>query len=199
MGKRICVYCASSNRIAPQYVEAAAQFARLVVLQGHRLVCGGTSKGLMNALIEAAIEAGGVVEGVVPEFMYAYGWDDKRLTHLIVTETMRERKHLMMKEADAIVALPGAIGTLEELSEAISLKRLGRFCNPIIIFNQNGFYDLLLRFFEEMIREQMMGIGQRCAWQVVTRVEDILPAIDVEPPWIADLVHYHDNENNGNQ
>jgi len=199
MGKRICVYCASSNRIAPQYVEAAVLFAQLAALRGHHLVCGGTSKGLMSALIGATIEAGGTIEGIVPRFMYTYGWDDKRLAHLTVTETMRERKYLMMKEADAIVALPGGMGTLEELSEAISLKRLGRFNNPIIIFNQDGFYDSLLRFFEDMIKEQMMSVSQRQAWQVVHSVEDILPTIDAEPPWMVDLMHYHDRDNYGNQ
>ncbi|MCL2502973.1 MAG: LOG family protein, partial [Bacteroidales bacterium] len=101
MDKRICVYCASSNRMASEYVEAAAQFARLVAMQGYRLVCGGTAKGLMSALIGASIEAGGKVEGIVPEFMVQLGWDDKRLTQLRVAANMRERKYLMMKDADA--------------------------------------------------------------------------------------------------
>ncbi|MCL2727110.1 MAG: TIGR00730 family Rossman fold protein [Bacteroidales bacterium] len=199
MGKRICVYCCSSNRIAPKYIEAAAQFARLAALQGHTLVCGGTSKGLMGVLAGATVEAGGTIEGVVPEFMVQYGWDDKRLTHLKVAENMRERKHLMMKDADAIVALPGAVGTLEELAEAISLKRLGQFCNPIIIFNQDGFYDSLLLFFDDMVRERMMGADQCQVWKVVTRVEDILPAIDAEPTWAPDMLHYHDSNEYGNQ
>ncbi|MCL2738422.1 MAG: TIGR00730 family Rossman fold protein [Bacteroidales bacterium] len=191
MGKRICVYCASSNRIASEYVEAAAQFARLATLQGCRLVCGGTSKGLMSALIGATIEAGGEVEGIVPEFMCAYGWDDKRLTRLTVTETMRERKYLMMKDADAIVAFPGGIGTLEELCETISLKRLGKYAHPIIIFNQNGFYDSLLRFFDDMVNTHMLEFGQQNVWRVVTRVEDILPAIEREPVWIPNITQYH--------
>lgn len=199
MGKRICVYCCSSNRIAFQYVEAAVQFARLAALQGHSLVCGGTTKGLMGVLTEATLEAGGSMEGIVPQFMVEHGWDDKRLTHLTVTPTMRERKHLMLKDADAIVAFPGAVGTLEELAEAISLKRLGQFCKPIIIFNQNGFYDSLLRFFDDMVRERMMGGEQRCSWRVVTRVEDILPAIDAEPLWAPDIAHYHDGHEHGNQ
>jgi len=199
MQKRICVFCASSNRIAPQYVDATAQFARLAVIQGYTLVCGGTSKGLMHVLIGAAIEAGGAVEGVVPAFMYQYGWVDKRLAHITIVETMRERKHVMTKDADAIVAFPGAMGTLEELTEVISLKRLGIFCKPIIIFNQNGFYDLLLHFFDDMVKEQMMGSDQRNAWKTVNRVEEILPAIEAEPLWIADLLHYHNSENYGNQ
>jgi len=199
MGKRICVYCCSSNRIALRYVEAAAQFARLVALQGHTIVCGGTSKGLMGVLVEATIEAGGTIEGVVPQFMVQYGWDDKRVTHLNVAENMRERKYLMMKDADAIVALPGAVGTLEELSEAIGLKRLGQFCNPIIIFNQDGFYDSLLRFFDDMVRERMMGADQNQVWRVVSRVEDILPAIDATPLWMPDILGYHDSNEIGNQ
>ena len=199
MGKRICVYCCSSNRIALRYVEAAAQFARLVALQGHTIVCGGTSKGLMGVLTGATIEAGGSIEGIVPEFMFQYGWDDKRLTHLTVAENMRERKFLMMKDADAVVAFPGAMGTLEELSEAISLKRLGQFCNPIIIFNQDGFYDSLLRFFDNMVQECMMGADQSQVWKVVSRVEDILPAMDATPIWTPDIVNYHDSNECGNQ
>ena len=199
MQKRICVFCASSNRIAPQYVEAAAQFARLAVHEGYTMVCGGTSKGLMRVLIGAVIDAGGVVEGVVPAFMYHYGWADEHLTHITVVETMRERKHLMIKDADAVVALPGAIGTLEELTEVISLKRLGLFYKPIIIFNSHGYYDLLLRFFDHMVSEKMMGTDQRNAWRVVNRVEDILPAIDTEPPWIPDIIHYHNSNEYGNE
>ena len=199
MGKRICVYCCSSNRIAPKYIEAAVQFARLAVLQGHTVVCGGTSKGLMGVLAGATIEAGESIEGVVPKFMVQYGWDDKRLTYLTVAENMRERKFLMMKDAAAIVAFPGAAGTLEELSEAISLKRLGQFCNPIIIFNQDGFYDSLLRFFDDMVRERMMRVDQYQAWTVVSRVEDILPAIDAAPTWTPDILGYHDSNEYGNQ
>jgi len=199
MGKRICVYCCSSNRIAPKYTEAAAQFARLAALQGHSLVCGGTAKGLMSVLVGATIEAGGSIEGIVPEFMMAYGWDDKRLAKVTVTENMRERKFLMMKDADAIVAFPGAMGTLEELSEVISLKRLGQFCNPIIIFNQDRFYDSLLRFFDDMVRERMMGADQNEVWRVVSRVEDILPAIDAAPIWTPDILSYHDSNKHGNQ
>ena len=199
MQKRICVFCASSNKIAPKFVNAAAQFARLAVHEGYTIVCGGTSKGLMHVLIGAAIDAGGTVEGVVPKFMYSYGWADKRLTHLTVVETMRERKHLMIKDADAVVALPGAIGTLEELTEVISLKRLGIFSKPIIIFNTHCFYDLLLRFFDDMVREQMMGSDQCNAWRVVNRVEDILPTIDTEPPWTPDILHYHNSDEYGNQ
>jgi len=197
MGKRICVFCASSNRIAPHYVEAAVQFARLAVVQGHHIVCGGTSKGLMDTLIGATIEAGGRIDGVVPKFMHDYGWTDRRLTHVTVAETMSERKELLIKGSDAIVSLPGAIGTLEELTQAISLKRLGRYHNPIIILNQNGFYDSLLHFFDKMGSERMMAQG-RTAWRVVNHVEDILPAIEAEPPWDADLLHYHDSENYGN-
>ena len=191
MGKRICVYCASSNRIAPQYIEAAAQFARLAAKEGHCLVCGGTSKGLMKALIGATIEEGGVIEGIVPEFMYVLGWADNRLSRLTVTKNMQERKQLMMKDADAIVAFPGATGTLEELCEALCLKRLGQFMFPIIIFNQDGFYDSLLRFFDDMVRTQMLEHSQQNAWKVVNRVEDILPTIDAEPAWVPDITRYH--------
>lgn len=176
------------------YVEAAAHFARLAVMEGHHLVCGGTSKGLMSVLIGATVEAGGVIYGVVPKFMDDLGWTDKRLTQVTVVETMRQRKELLMKDVDAIVALPGAIGTLEELTEVLSLKRLGLFQKPVVIFNQNGFYNFLLRFFEEMRSEGMMT-GE--VWSEVDRVEDILPAIEVNNLSSLDLLHYHDGYQNG--
>ena len=181
MGKRICVYCSSSNTMAPEYYAAAAQFARLAAKEGHCLVCGGSWRGLMGTLIEATLEVGGEIEGVIPQFMYDRGWDDKRVSRLVVVADMQERKRLLLQDADAVVVFPGGPGTLEEFAEALSAKRLGRFMQAIIVFNQNGFYDSLLAFFDKMEAEQMLPASETPIWQVVDRVEDILPSIENAP------------------
>jgi len=186
MGKRICVYCASSNRIASHYFEAAASFARLAAENGYGIVCGGSWRGLMGALVEATIACGGEIEGIIPQFMRAAEWEDKRI-RLTVVETMQERKSLLMQNVAAVVAFPGGPGTLEELSEVISLKRLGMFQPPIIIFNHHGFYNPLIQFFEQMNREQMLSPHQPNAWLVVNQVEEIIPALEAAPPWTSDL------------
>jgi TIGR00730 family protein len=183
MGKRICVYCSSSNTMAPEYYAAAAQFARLAAKEGHCLVCGGSWRGLMGTLIEATLEAGGQIEGIIPQFMCERGWEDKRLNRLIVVGDMQERKRLLIQDADAVVVLPGGLGTLEEFTEALSTKRLGQFPRPIILFNQNGFYDSLLAFFDTMEAESMLSQGGCAAWQVVSTAEAILPAIENAPLW----------------
>jgi uncharacterized protein (TIGR00730 family) len=187
MGKRICVYCASSNRIASHYFEAAAQFARLAVASGYGLVCGGSWRGLMGTLVEATLACGGEIEGVIPKFMRSVEWQDKRIERLTVVDTMQERKTLLMQDVTAVVALPGGLGTLEELSEAISLKRLGFFTSPIIIYNHRGFYDRLIQFFEDMIKEQMLSPNQPKAWMVVDSVKEIIPAIETAPIWTSDI------------
>ena len=181
MGKRICVYCSSSNAMSPEYYTAAALFARLAAKEGHCLVCGGSWRGLMGTLIEATLEAGGQVEGIIPQFMCERGWEDKRLSRLVVVADMQERKRLLIRNADAVVVFPGGPGTLEEFTEALSAKRLGHFVKPIILFNQNNFYDALLTFFGKMEAEHMLPVCEGTAWQVVDRVEDILPAIENAP------------------
>ena len=177
MGKRICVFCASSNRIAPKYVEAAARFARLAVMEGYTLVCGGSWRGLMGTLTKATLACGGEIEGVIPQFMCDFGWNQQEMTRLTVVDSMQERKRILREDVDAVVAFPGAIGTLDELLETISLKLLGQFNKPIIIFNQDDFYRSLFQFFEEMVDAKMMEQTSFHAWRVVERVEDIAPAI----------------------
>ncbi|MDR2584649.1 MAG: TIGR00730 family Rossman fold protein [Prevotellaceae bacterium] len=187
MGKRICVYCASSNRIASHYFEAAEAFARLAVVGGYSLVCGGSWRGLMGALVEATLACGGEIEGVIPKFMCSAEWQDKRIRNLTVVESMQERKTLLMKDVAAVVALPGGPGTLEELSEVISLKRLGFFSPPIIIYNHQGFYNKLIDFFEWLRRENMLSPNQPNAWVVAHTVDEIIPAIEAAPMWRSDL------------
>lgn len=146
----ICVYCSSSNAIADRYPPVAEALGREIARRGHSLVYGGGAVGLMGVLAHATHEAGGVVTGVIPAKLQdregiAYDADD-----LIVTETMRERKGIMFRRADAFVVLPGGYGTLEEFMEVLTLKQLGYHDHPIAILNVDGFFDTLLDFFEEL-------------------------------------------------
>jgi len=140
----------------------------------------------MGAVADGALAEGGYVLGVIPRFMKEIEWGHAGLSDLLVVESMHERKRLMFENADAIVALPGGSGTLEELSEVITLKRLGMYTGPIVLVNTDGFYDTLLAFFERAIRENFMDDRHRSMWSVVREAAEVLPAILNAPRWGSD-------------
>ena len=121
--KSVCVYCASSSKINPDYFEAAREIGRLLARQGMRCVCGAGNQGLMGTLADSVLAHGGEVLGVIPQFMIDEGWCHPGLTQTVVTADMHERKERMAQEADAVIALPGGCGTLEELFEIITWKQ----------------------------------------------------------------------------
>ena len=180
---RICVYAASSPQAAPVYMEAARALGGLLASNGCSIVYGGGSQGLMGALADGALALGGEVIGVLPKFMADLEWGHPGLTHLDLVEDMRERKHKLLTGSDAVVALPGGCGTLEEVFEAITLKRLGLYFKPIIFVNTRGFYDGLRSFLEHTIRERMLSEAHGAMWQFVDVVEDVLPAIRAADAW----------------
>jgi hypothetical protein len=146
----ICVYCSSSNAIADTYPPVAEALGHGLARRGHTLVYGGGAVGLMGVLAHAAHEKGGSVTGVIPSKLQeregiAYDADE-----LVVTDTMRERKGIMIRRSDAFVVLPGGYGTLEEFMEVLTLKQLGYHDHPIVLLNVDGFFDTLLDFFGEL-------------------------------------------------
>lgn len=143
--KGVVVYCASSSNIAPEYFEQARLTGRLLAQAGVPVISGGGSAGLMAAVIEGAVEAGGEAIGVLPGFMIEKGWDHPMLTRRIVTETMHERKKLMADMSRAAIALPGGVGTLDELFEIITWRQLRIYNGNVVICNIAGFYDLLFQ------------------------------------------------------
>lgn len=163
---------------------------RLLARAGIELVYGGGSTGLMGAVADGALAEGGYVVGVLPRFMQEIEWGHAGLSDLLVVETMHERKRLMFETADAIVALPGGSGTLEELSEVITLKRLGMYTGPIVLVNTDGFYDTLLSFFDRAIQENFMDERHRTMWSVVGEAEEVLPAILNAPRWGSDARNF---------
>ena len=152
----VCVYSASSTKIASVYFEAAEKLGSLLAKQHIRLINGAGSIGLMRSVADAVLENGGEVTGVIPHFMVEQNWHHTGLTELIEVTSMHERKQKMANLSDGIIALPGGCGTLEELLEIITWKQLGLYLNPIIILNVNGFFDPLLEMLERAIEENFM-------------------------------------------
>lgn len=183
---RICVYCASSSDCAPIHHASAFRLGALLAQAGCTVVYGGSSVGSMGALADGALSAGGEVIGILPRFMADLEWGHPGLTRLELVEDMRERKHRLLTGSDAVVALPGGCGTLEELFEALTLKRLGLYFNPIVLLNTQDFYAPLQGFLRQVIDERFMQAEHAAMWQLVDAPEDVLPAIAATPPWRAD-------------
>lgn len=181
--RKVCVYCASSEKSDPVFLDDARRLGEILAENSITTVYGGGAIGSMGRLAEGALSRQGKVIGVMPRFMQELEWDHKGLTELQVVENMRERKHLMLTDSDAAVALPGGSGTLEELMEAISLKRLGIYLQPIVVVNTRGFYDSLLDLLQRCIDERFMDARHAAMWQVAGGPEDVLPAIRRSPPW----------------
>jgi len=184
-GRSVCVYCASSAACAPRFHGVARRLGALLAGSGWCVVYGGGRSGSMGALAEGALGAGGRVVGVIPKFMIDLEWGNDDLSELHVVEDMRTRKHEMLTRASAVVALAGGTGTLEELFEAITLKRLGLFLGPIVIVNTDGYYDPLLTQLAAAIEGRFMDQRHDRMWEVVAEAEDVLPAIARSAKWSA--------------
>jgi len=176
--KSLCVYCASSDRLDPKYHEEARRLGAGIAERGWTLVYGGGKAGLMGAVARGTKAGGGRVVGVIPEFMKARELAYAEADELISVLTMRERKMLMETRADAFVALPGGWGTLEELLEILTLAHLDALAKPVVILNQDGYYDELLALFERIVRERFMHETIRRKYAVARTVPEIFPLIE---------------------
>jgi hypothetical protein len=165
----------------------AEQLGCLLAENQIRLINGAGNLGLMRSVADATLLGGGKVTGVIPEFMVEQGWHHTGLTELITVESMHERKHLMADLSDAVIALPGGCGTLEELLEIITWKQLGLYLNPIVILNINRFYDPLLAMLDKAIQENFMRFQHGAIWSVATTPEEALELIFNEPIWDASI------------
>lgn len=179
----VAIYCASSNQVRSSYMEAARRLGELFAQAGIRLIYGDGGIGLMAAAANAALDAGGEVLGVIPQFMVDAGWNNPRSTRTIITQTMHERKATIVNETEAMVALPGGIGTFEELLECLTWKQLGLHTCPVVILNTDGYYDRLLDCLDYMIDEQMMRPIHREMFTVVNTPEEVIPAILASADW----------------
>lgn len=188
--RTICVYCASSNRVDECYNSAAHKLGALLAREGISLVTGGGSIGLMRAVEDGTLEGDGRAIGVIPQFMVEQGWHHTGLTELKITEDMHTRKQTMAALSDAVIALPGGCGTMEELCEIITWKQLGLYLNPIIILNINGYYDALIAQLQRAIDEHFMGRIHADIWSVATTPEEALEQIRKTPVWDPSIRKY---------
>jgi uncharacterized protein (TIGR00730 family) len=179
----VCVYCASSTKIDQAYFDAAGKLGRLLGEKNIRLINGAGNMGLMRAVSDATLAAGGKVTGVIPGFMVEQGWQHNGLTELIEVRSMHERKQAMAAMSDAVIALPGGVGTLEELLEIITWKQLGLYLNPIVILNTKGYFDPLLEILEKAIEENFMHRQHGDIWVVVDTPEDAIEAVHRTLVW----------------
>lgn len=181
--KTVCVYSASSTQVDEAYFEAARQLGAALAAHDLRLVNGAGCLGLMKACSDGCLDAGGRVTGVIPRFMVEQGWHHTGLTELIQTEDMHTRKQTMAQLSDAVIALPGGCGTLEELLEIITWKQLGLYLKPIIILNVKGFYDPLLAQLQQAVDEHFMRPQHADIWRVATTVDEAIELVFSTPLW----------------
>jgi uncharacterized protein (TIGR00730 family) len=184
--RAVCVYCASSRTSHPEYREAAFRLGVVLADRGLEVVYGGGARGSMGALADGALSKGGRVLGILPRFMADLEWGHAGLSKLELVEDMRIRKHLMLTRSQAAVALPGGSGTLEELLEAITLKRLGLYLNPILLVNTRGFFNPLLDLLGHAIEEHFMDERHAQMWEVVDQPEEVPDALSRAPAWGAE-------------
>ncbi len=181
--KKVTVYCASSAKVDQKYFESTQKIAEILVDHQITTIYGGGAVGLMGQLADTVVEKKGKIIGVMPQFMHEVEWQHKSISELVIVKDMHERKKRFMVDTDALLALPGGCGTLEELLEAITLKRLGVFVNPIIIFNQDGFYDPLLDMLDKCVEQKFMRSEHRDIWTVITKPDQLINAILNAPEW----------------
>ena len=181
--KRVAVYAASSSQVSSEYIDAAAELGRTLAAEGIEIVYGAGKVGLMGALADAALDAGGKVTGVIPQFMVDNGWCREKLTNLIVTPDMHTRKEKIVSLADATIALPGGVGTLEELMEIITWKQLGLYANPIVILNTRGYINPLKEMLERAVEEKFMREIHRNLWSIADTPRQAADLIRNTPQW----------------
>jgi uncharacterized protein (TIGR00730 family) len=182
----VCVFAASSSRIDSAFNADASKLGTLLAKAGIEVVYGGGGIGLMGRLADAVLGSGGKITGVIPDFMRAEGWGHNGITETIVTQDMGERKRKMFEKADAVIAMPGWIGTVEELTEAITLKQLGLYNGPVIILNTLNYYKLLIEFLDQMISGHFLRPEHKDIWEVVRTPEEAIAALSSYKGWIED-------------
>jgi uncharacterized protein (TIGR00730 family) len=174
----ICVFASSSSRVNSEFGTAAAILGSLLAQSGMDVVYGGGGIGLMGKFADAVLKDGGKITGVIPVFMKEEGWGHQGLTSMIVTPDMGERKKTLFSMSDAIVALPGGVGTLEELTEAITLKQLSLYDGPVIILNTLGFYKSFFEFLDNMVETHFLRKEHKGLWEVANTPEEVIIALN---------------------
>ena len=179
--RRICVYCGSRPGVDPDYMRAGKALGEAIATSGYGLVYGGGTKGIMGAVAEGVLENNGHVMGIIPEFlvdMEATRDQLEALDELLITPDMHVRKHTMFERADAFIALPGGIGTLEEIVEIMTWAQLGRHNKPMILGNIGGFWQPMIELMDHMLKEGFLHTSHQVRPQLIDHVSDMIPAIE---------------------
>jgi uncharacterized protein (TIGR00730 family) len=185
----VTVFCASSKKTAEKYLNVTRALADILIDNKIAVVYGGGAVGLMGCLADRYIERKGTIRGVIPDFMVKIEWAHPHVQDMVIVRDMHERKKLLIENTDAIIALPGGTGTLEELMEVLSLKRLGKFFKPVILVNTNGFYDKLLEFFQKMVQEKFLRQEHLTAFRVINNPDELMKAIESSTDWDEHAIH----------
>ena len=175
--KSICVYCGSGPGLSPVYIEIARAFGKIMAKHDIGLVFGGGKHGLMGTVAQSVLDASGHVTGIIPDFLLEREGEFHNLSELVVTKSMHERKQHMFEKSDAFVALPGGIGTLEEIVEMMTWAQLGRHQKPIALVNVEGFWEPLVALLDHMRQEEFIRKGLEVTYRIADRIEDVLPKL----------------------
>lgn len=186
----ICVYAASSGLVSDAFSTAARTLGEVIAQRGHTLINGAGRTGLMAASTDGALAAGGEAIGVIPQFMIEHGWQHSRMTRLIVTPDIHSRKEKMAELADACIALPGGVGTLEELLEIITWKQLGLFPNPIVVLNVGGYFEPLLQQLSRAVDQHLMRPLHKDLWCVAADPAAAVTLCEQTPQWNPALTKF---------
>jgi hypothetical protein len=186
--KAVAVYCASSTQVGQAYVEDAAKLGELFAKHGVTLVYGGGAVGLMGAICDAVKAHGGKAIGVIPRFMVEKGWLRPGLDEVIEVETMAERKRIMAEITDAAIALPGGVGTFDELMDIVALKKLGLYLKPVVIVNTQNYYQPLATLLERSVTEHFQDEKFRHVWRLANTPEEAMDFVFSEPYWTEDVI-----------
>ena len=188
MISRVTVFCASSQKIDPEYFKDATELGEILASNKIDVYYGGGAIGLMGSLANSILNNGGRITGIIPRFMIEQGWGHTGIDHIIVSD-MHERKK-KLADTNAVIALPGGVGTMEELLEMITLKQLGKLLIPVVILNTKGFFDPLLKLFGQMIEQHFMREIHIKMWSVVNKPSEVLDAINNAPEWDGSAIKY---------
>lgn len=185
--KSICVYCASSTQIDPIYFDAARELGRLMAQCGITLVNGAGNLGLMQAVADSCLQAGGEAVGVIPAFMVDEGWCHQNMTRIVTTPDMHTRQQQMAQLSDAAIVLPGGCGTMAELLELVTWKQLGLYLKPIVVLNVDGYFNSLLQQMEQAACERFMRREHLTIWRVAHTPEEALQLALSTPLWNSSI------------